>query len=694
MACKMRFDKRMDKSLKIRILKAIGNDSAMSAVLSNLMELMRAEFCAFITMRETELVYIMAQSKDLSPHVPEIREKLKNTFRMFMSWRGPSESAAIEKIFFRGNGINGTGVRNGMRIESYFLVPVALGSQVRGVLFIGSVRKEAFGRRDIALFHGLADDRDEKTPIIFQVGAEKEILERLLDALPLGAALFSPDGRIVNANGAFRGLMNLDGDLFESVYKVGKTSCFNLHGIWEEFNILQNTIIDRVLEGSCVPERYLDVSWMRLDAISPEIGSLALIRETTSQREQAEAREEEVSIVAHELRTPLTALKASLAIVQGAVGAESGRPNGHQAGPDFLSSAAKTVDRLGRLVDGLVESSTARLDDRPLTIASHDAKKFLDEITALFVHPMKIRGIEFTLDVDESCRNLMFDRDRIEQVIQNLLANSMKHVPAGGSISISIRACVECPGKVFPQELQKLHPSIAFADLLLRDSGSGIPTDIAELNNRTGSTEEHPLRASKGLGLIIASRLMRMQGGSLFIDASVERGSAVHLFIPIDQESARVVKRYRALQRKVDEMMAKGLASAIFVITKERSMSWEEVAERCRPMPVINPEVKEMRGRDAFLWSLSEGIALALVTRFDLIENPIAFFGEPAACPAAGFASAADGDCERRRDLAAHLRAGWTVSLREGTDLQDLLSIAMRRMEDGFETHVLKGVAG
>ncbi|MCX5752122.1 MAG: GAF domain-containing sensor histidine kinase [Candidatus Krumholzibacteria bacterium] len=687
----------MSKSLKMRILKAVGNDTAMTAVLSSLMTRTNAEFCAFITMRETELVYVMAESRDLAPHVPEIREKLKNTYRMFTNARSSSWPTAIEKIFFRGNGIGGAGGRNGSRIESYFLVPVAYGPQVRGVLFIGSVRKEAFGRKDIALFHSLADERDEKTPIIFQVGGEKEILERVLDALPSGAALFSPDGRIMSANKIFRELMNMENDLSASVYDVGKASCFNLHGVWEEFNILQNAIIDRELEGSCVPERYLNVSWVRLDAISPEVGSLALTREITSQREQAEAREEEVTIVAHELRTPLAALKTSLAIVQGNGGSRKELPDGRQAGPDFLLSAAKTVDRLGRLVDGLVESSSARLDERPLNIQSHDARKFLEEITTLFVHPMRIREIDFAIDVDDACRNLMFDRDRIEQVIQNLLANSMKHVPAGGSISISIRACLDCPAKVFPAELQKLHPSISFADLLLRDSGSGIPMDIADLSNTTESTEEHPVRASKGLGLVIAKRLMRMQGGSLYIDGSVEKGSAVHLFLPIDQETARVVKRYRTLQMKVDEMMAKGLASAIFVISKERSISWDEVAERCSPMPVINPEVKEMKGRDAFLWSLSEGIALALVTRIDRIEDPVAFLGESFAGSGAVSgtdASATESDDEKLVDAALCLRAGWTVSLREGTDLRDLMSIAMKRMEDGFEARMLKGVAG
>ena len=680
----------------MRILKAIGNDSAMLAVLAGLMERTKAEFCAFITMRETELVYIMAESRDLSLHVPEIREKLKNTYRMFSNRRSSSWPAAIEKIFFRGNGINGAGRQSGSRIESYFLVPVAYGPQVRGVLFIGSVRKEAFGRKCIALFHSLADERDEKTPIVFQVNGEKEILERLLDALPSGAALFSPDGRIAGANRIFRELMNIDGDPSGNVYDVGNASCFNLHGIWEEFNILQSTIIDRELEGSCVPERYLTVSWVPLDTISPEVGSLALIREITSQRERAEAQEEEVAIVAHELRTPLSALKTSLAIIQGAADSGNECSNGRRVGPDFLLSAAKTVDRLGRLVDGLVESSAARLDERPLRIESHDVRKFLDEITKLFVHPMEMRGIDFAIDVDEACRNLMFDRDRIEQVIQNLLANSMKHVPGGGSISISIRACAGCPVRILPAELAKLRPSMAFADLLLRDSGSGIPRDIAELNNTTESTER-PVRASQGLGLVIAQRLMRMQGGSLFVDENIEKGSAVHLFLPVDKETARIVKRYRALQMKVDEMMAKGLASAIFVISKETSMSWDEVAEQFRPLPVINPEVKEMGDRDAFLWSLSESTALALVTRIDRMENPIAFLGRSVALLGAGCrmsVPSANDDREKCANVAARLRAGWTVSLREGTDLRDLLSKAFKRMEDGFAAHKLEGVAG
>jgi signal transduction histidine kinase len=657
----------MDESLKKRIIEAIGDDAVMPAVLSGLMERAGAEFCALITARETELLYIMAESRDLAPHVPEIREKLKNTYRMFAGGRAVSRPAAVEKIFFRRNGIIGAGRQRGSGIESYFLVPVALGPRVMGVLFIGSVRKEAFARRDIALFHALADERDERTPFVFQIGGEKEMLERFLDALPSGGALIAPDGRIVCANRIFRELMSMDDDSRASVHDIAHNSCFNLSGIWEEFNILQSSMIDRELEGSCVPERYLNVSWVLLDSISPEVGSLALLREITSQREQAEAREEDVAIVAHELRTPLAALKASLAIVQGAGEPEELGSGARRNAPDFLTNAIRTVDRLGRLVDGLVDASSARLDERPFRIEPQDTGKFLDEITMLFVHPMEKRGIDLSLEVDDACATLMFDRDRIEQVIHNLLANSMKHVSAGGSISISIRPVAGCPARIVPAGLAERLPAAAFADLAVRDSGSGIPREIAETSNMA-DTAERPVRASQGLGLVIAKRLVRMQGGALVIEERVENGSAVHLYLPVDQNTARIVKRYRLMQKKVDEMTARGFPSIVYVVSKEEAMPWDEVAERCRPVPVINPEAGELRNHDAFLWSLSGRIGLSLVTRVDRLEDPAAFLdGEP--------------------------RIGWAVSPREGADLRDLVAAALERIQDGPRARMLKGVA-
>jgi signal transduction histidine kinase len=697
----------MGESLRIRLLKSVGHDVGMRAALAGMMERTHAEFCAFYTAREREHAYIMLESRELSPRTAEIRDKLKTTYRMFTN-RVSSESEPLERIYWRRNGVNVAYLLGNSKIESYFLVPLMFGSKVRGVIFFGSIRKEAFGRNDIAIFRRLADEGEEKAPLIFRLGGEKEILERLLEVLPSGAALISPDGRIVGVNRAFRDILQLHGELPETVYEVGSASCFNFRGIWEEFGILQRNVIDRELEGIGVPERYLSVTWVRLEDLSEDVASLVLLKDMTASREQAEVREEMMAMVAHELRTPLTALKSSLSILAG-VGMQGTDGNGVSRGPRstvregredqaprerFLSNAIRTVDRLGRLADALIDSSAARIDERQFKAEPHNVTEFLVDISTLFVEPMRKKGIDFRIHVDAKSATLTFDRDRLEQVIQNLLANSIKHVPGDGEVSISVSPCITSPESIIPVALLKHIPRVGFADLCLRDSGSGIPQIVADRVNVGGGASDRPARASKGLGLIIAKRLVRLHGGSLVVEEGIENGSVVHLYLPVDQETARVVQRYRVVEARVDEMLAKGLIPTIYCISKKGAPSWSEAAQAWRSIPVINPARSDMSEGSIYLWPLTEEFALALGARFEFAEDPQSLFGTVDAVAAlrGSIAEAASApQVPGGPPGGPDIRAGWAAAPREGVRLKELLSIALERLEGAVLAPLMKG---
>lgn len=698
----------MDESLRIRLLKSIGHDVGMRAVLAGMMERTHAEFCAFYTARERELAYIMGESRELSPRIPEIRDKLKTTYRMFTNGVS-SASEPIEKVYWRRNGAHVAYLLGNSKIESYFLVPVMFGSKVRGVIFFGSIRKEAFGRNDIAIFRRLADEGEDRAPLIFRLGGEKEILERLLDVLPSGAALISPDGRIVGVNRAFRDILQLHRELPEAVYEVGSASSFNLRGIWEEFGILQRNVIDRELEGTGVPQRYLSVTWVRLEELSEDVASLVLLKDSTASHEQVEAREEMLAMVAHELRTPLTALKSSLSILAG-LGRQGADGNGTsrdvrsvvRAGEEdqtprerFLSNAIRTVDRLGRLADALVDSSAARIDERQFKVEPHNVSEFLADISTLFVEPMRRKGIDFTIRVDAQIATLTFDKDRMEQVIQNLLANSIKHVPGDGKVSISVSPCITCPDSIIPIPLLKYSPRMTFADLCLTDSGSGIPQIVADRVNVGGGSSDCPARASKGLGLLIAKRLVRLHGGSLVVEEGRESGSAVHLYLPVDQETARTVQRYRVVETRVDEMLAKGLIPTILCISKNGDRPWPEAVQAWRSIPVINPARSDMSDGSVYLWPLTEEFALAVTARFGFAEDPQSLFGAVDAVAAlrdgiaetASAPNAPGGSSGGGHDI----RAGWAAAPREGAHLKELLPIALERMEGAALACLMKG---
>jgi signal transduction histidine kinase len=698
----------MAESLKIRLLKSVGNDLSMRAALAGMMERTRAELCGFYTARDREFIYIMLESRELSPRIGDVREKLKTTYRMFTNGVSAEEEPR-EKIYWRKEGAQVAYLVRGSKIESYFLVPVTFGSKVRGVLYFGSVRKEAFGRSDIAVFRRLADEGEDRGPIMFRLGGEKEILERLLEVVPQGAALVSPDGRIAAVNGSFGRILRLSGQVPETVYEVSAASSFNLGGLWEEFGILQRNISGRELRSASGPDRYLSVSWVRLEDLSEDATSLVLFSDITGWREQAEAREEMIAMVAHEIRTPLTALKSSLSILEG-LNAEAekrgarlpgGETGDHPCEPSksgsrrFLSNAVRTVDRLGRLVDGLIDSSAARIDERQFKAEPHDVREFLESISALFIEPMRRRGIDFAIRVDETSSVLIFDRDRLEQVVQNLLANSMKHVPEDGKVSISVNRCDACADRMIPYSLFRHVGPFAFADLCVTDSGGGIPPLVADRVNTDDSSLERPARASKGLGLLIAMRLVRLHGGSLVIEEGREDGSSVHVYLPADQATARIVQGYRTVETKLDEMLASGVAPTVFCLAKSSALPWHDQAHGWRSIPLVNPKRGERSEGSVFLWPLTDRFALALSASRKLADEPDSLMAESEEISCSHEGSARDCAPSTGRAPAqagSGLGVGWAAAPREGSSLESLLTVAVKRMEGAVSAPMMKGV--
>ncbi|RJR28655.1 MAG: sensor histidine kinase [Candidatus Latescibacterota bacterium] len=654
----------MEETLKIRILKAAGNDAAMRDVLVELMERAQAEYCAYCTSRDRELVYILCENRELGVRIPEIREKVRASFRMFTNGFEP-ESDPLERIMYRKSGPSVAYLLGNPRVESYFLVPLAFGSKVRGVLFLGSVRKEAFGRNDIASLRGLAEEDGERSPLAFRMGGERDLLQRFLAAIPSGAALVSTGGDIVASNAAFADTLGVRDEIPDSVGRIGSLAAFNLQGVWDEHEILQRDVVDREIKRSTAPERHLSVSVVRVDGFTEEAGSLFLVKDVTRAREQAEMREEMIAMVAHELRTPLTALKSSLTILAEDGGCGIGGESAASGDPArrFLANAVRTAERLGMLVDGLIDSSAARIDERPLRIERRDTGAFIEDASSIFVEPMKKKGIDFRVFVDPDTSRLAFDRDRLEQVLQNLLSNSVKHVPSGGAVSITVIPCAGCPSLMLPQALVGRVGPLSFADLCVRDTGGGMPEEAVRRMNRSVETVDRPARASLGLGLRVAQRLIRLHGGSLAVDEGTVGGSAVHLYLPADEATARVVQQYRAAEMRLEEMLSLGLMPEVFCIENAGGEPWENALSSVKGGARIDPRRSEPREGGLLVWPLDASFALGIGPRE---SGAIA--------------------------LPAGIRAGRSIARRDGMNLRELVRASCEALDACELVPALKGV--
>ncbi len=189
------------ESLRAELLEATGDDGLMRGLLGGMTEHSGAEFCAYLSGRGGGTLHLMAQGKEYSVMFSEIREKLKTSLRMFTNGDA-GEWIEREKVYYAANGSGASLPAGGTGIESYFLVPVTSGARVEGVLFFGSVRRDAFVRETISRFRVLAGDSSPAGTNDCDDDTAGGMLEQLLLSIPYGAAIVDSEGTISRANEA------------------------------------------------------------------------------------------------------------------------------------------------------------------------------------------------------------------------------------------------------------------------------------------------------------------------------------------------------------------------------------------------------------------------------------------------------------------------------------------------------------
>ena len=217
-------------------------------------------------------------------------------------------------------------------------------------------------------------------------------------------------------------------------------------------------------------------------------------------------RSEFLGNVSHELRTPIFSLQGFLeTLLDGAVDDPS-------VNRDFLEKAHKHAGRLNALLNDLIEISRIESGEMKMSFRFMNLADFLREVTGEMSAQAAKKRLTLALEAGEcSGDNVYADRDRLKQVMINLLDNAIKYTDDGGSISVSMRregtdwVCVE-----------------------VADSGSGIPpqhlTRIFERFYRVDKDRSRDVGGT-GLGLAIVKHIVEAHGGVIRVESAVGKGS-------------------------------------------------------------------------------------------------------------------------------------------------------------------------
>ncbi len=259
-----------------------------------------------------------------------------------------------------------------------------------------------------------------------------------------------------------------------------------------------------------------------VSAQSEIMGVVAVFRDVTKEVEVDRMKSEFISTVAHELRTPMTSIKGYTdLILMGTVGATSDMQK------QFLTVIKNNADRLSVLVADILDLSrieTGRIQLNRRYVAVGD---LVQDVVSSLANQIQAKEQNLTIAVADDLPEVKLDRDRIIQVLTNLVSNANKYTPEGGFIGISAR--IDGPLLV----------------VAVRDTGYGISEpDLEKLFETRFFRANNPnvqFVSGTGLGLVIARSLVEMHGGSIKVESVLEEGSTFTFTIPLHPVEERVV---------------------------------------------------------------------------------------------------------------------------------------------------------
>jgi two-component system phosphate regulon sensor histidine kinase PhoR len=240
-------------------------------------------------------------------------------------------------------------------------------------------------------------------------------------------------------------------------------------------------------------------------------GVLLVVHDVTELRRLERVRSEFVANVSHELRTPLTCIKGYLETLLD--GALDDRTHARR----FLEVAGTHAERLDRLIDDLLELSNIESGRVTLAPMRLDLGDVVTSVAAMFERQaaQKTQGIDRSVPPGLSVRA---DRDRLVQILVNLVDNAVKFTPEGGRIRIEAGPAPD--GRV---------------EVRVQDTGIGIPsTELPRLTERFYRVDRTRSRevSGTGLGLAIVKHLVQAHGGELRIESELGHGTTVSFTVP------------------------------------------------------------------------------------------------------------------------------------------------------------------
>lgn len=433
------------------------------------------------------------------------------------------QALSVEVPLHMDEQINGVPVDEGKTsgVGSFFNIPLAIGNDVIGLINVSSTSKSLYTEEEITILYQIVAQASNALSRLTDVlTTEKGKLTAMIGSLADGVFMVDTNKNLMIINNAAKSFLGLSGKnaVFLDILSAIGTN-YPLH----------EKIDEAVKTNSLIEDKEVNINQKIFQVfITPvaKVGASILLHDITLDREISTIKEDFTHMIVHELRAPLTAIKDSSELMI-EVFEEKGKLEREQQ--------KKLLEIIDLQAKNLLEQINQVLDAAKIEAGSFSIQKKPEDIGVViqnsiepFIPQATKKQILITTDVYYPLPKVDIDSIRINQVLNNLISNSLKFTSPGGKITISAK----------PEK----------SDLIVSvtDTGMGIAeTDQKDMFSKYYQIRTTPGQLSKkgtGLGLYITKGIVESHGGTVGVKSKLGEGTTIFFTLPFEGGEPQIVQ--------------------------------------------------------------------------------------------------------------------------------------------------------
>lgn len=337
-----------------------------------------------------------------------------------------------------------------------------------------------------------------------EVKKEKQTVENVLKNMKEGLLIIDKNGRVLLINDSLKDLLGLN-HAWRDLTATEILRDAELLSLFESSRLVNETISREI---SFKGEKDLLVTASPVELSGNERGIVMTFHDITRLKRLEQIRRDFVANVAHEIKTPITAIKGfAETLIDGAI-------EDKENAIKFLEIIKRHSERLNSLVNDLLTLSAIEQGEIKLKIEDINLSELIDSLFTLIQEKAKAKGLYIKKAIPDGI-TIKADRDRLFQILLNLIDNAIKFTDLGGVTA----GAEKVDGKML---------------LFIEDTGCGIERKhLPRLGERFYRVDRARSRelGGTGLGLAIVKHLVRAHGWTMEIDSTPGRGTKVKIFV-------------------------------------------------------------------------------------------------------------------------------------------------------------------